>query len=131
LKTAAGQYIRASRWRVPVQVDLFEILKLVAVPGAGGVLWLVWHLNRETRAQTTEAVKAQAEEVRRELTATVKRVEEAHEELQAQRVQQSALQLELAKHYATKQDVERLENRVVGLLERLSAKVDKIAENLP
>lgn len=95
-------------------MNLSQFLELVALPAFGGVCWLIWSIRGEIRQDMTRHREATDEELTRVLR-----------ELEALRQQTSQWQLEVVRGYATKSELERLESRIVGAIERLEAKFDK------
>lgn len=86
------------------------IAGVVGLLGLLGGIWKVWSI---IEGKITEARKSLEKEVDRQGA-----------EVEAARAQLAAWQLEIVRSYATKAELDKLENRIVAAIERLELKLE-------
>lgn len=89
--------------------DLMLWITAVDLPALGGLFWLVWRIRREyeiSMRHLRNIVETRNSQMREAL---------------------SGFKLEVAKNYASISDIKELENRLIGHLLRIEAKLDTTA----
>lgn len=90
-------------------IDLVWWITAIELPALAGLFWMIWHTRREGAAavlRLNEILETRHSQMREGL---------------------SAFKLEVAKNYASRTDMHDLENRLVGHLLRIEAKLDATA----
>jgi len=93
--------------------DWVQFLELIAIPAFGLLFWYVQKVQDKSEKHGDKAIDH-----------ADKSAEKLNEEMESVRTQLGAWQIEVMRTYATRAEVERLENRIVGAIERLEKKID-------
>ena len=93
--------------------DLLQFIEIIVVPIIG---YIFLHINK--------LEKRLNDKIGNDSIASNKANDKLHEEMARVQSEMSAWQLEVVRNYATRAELEKLEQRIIGAIERLEKKIE-------